>query len=373
MQPVVVAMSGGVDSSVAAALLVRQGYPVIGMMMRLWSESGRETDNRCCTPDAMAQARRVAAILGIPFYAVDAQQPFYQQVVTHFTNSYLQGDTPNPCLVCNRHIRWEFLLQRALALGASHMATGHYVRLGQDEQGRVQVRQAIDERKDQSYVLHVLGQEQLRHALFPLGEYTKPEIRQLAREFGLPVAERPDSQDLCFLGNQDYRAFLLRNAPQVETPGPIRTRDGQELGQHRGLAFYTIGQRKGLGLSSEKPLYVLAKDQANNVLIVGELEGLGRSELITAGVNWVAGAPPAEAPGAAPDAGFPTPADASAAPFRAQVKIRYKAVPAAAWVTPLGTDRFHARFDQPLRDITPGQAAVVYQEDICLGGGIIQA
>lgn len=378
MQPVVVAMSGGVDSSVAAALLVRQGYPVIGMMMRLWSESGCEADNRCCTPDAMAQARRVAAILGIPFYAVDAQQPFYQQVVTYFTGSYLQGNTPNPCLVCNRHIRWGFLLQRALALGASHMATGHYVRLGQDEQGRVQVRQAIDERKDQSYVLHVLDQEQLQHALFPLGEYTKPQIRQMARELGLPVAERPDSQDLCFLGNQDYRAFLQRHAPQVENPGPIRTRDGQELGRHHGLAFYTIGQRKGLGLSSEKPLYVLAKDRANNVLIVGELEGLGGSELVAGGVNWIAGAPPAAGPGQGDcQAGWlgpmpAAPATAGTAPFRAQVKIRYKAIPAAAWVTPLGADRFHARFDQPLRDITPGQAAVVYQDDICLGGGIIQ-
>lgn len=359
MQPIVVAMSGGVDSSVAAALLVRQGYPVIGMMMRLWSESGRETDNRCCTPDAMAQARRVAAILGIPFYAVDAQQPFYQQVVTYFTESYLQGNTPNPCLVCNRHIRWEFLLQRALALGASHMATGHYVRLSQDEQDRVQVRKAIDEHKDQSYVLHVLGQEQLRHALFPLGEYTKPQIRQMAREYGLPVAERPDSQDLCFLGDQDYRAFLARSAPQVENPGPILDQDGQPVGQHRGLAFYTIGQRKGLGISGGKPLYVLAKDRANNALIVGELEHLGRSELHAARVNWVAGQPPAST---------------SVSPsFRAQVKIRYKAAPADAWVTPLGVDRFAARFDQPLRDITPGQAAVVYQDEVCLGGGIIQS
>jgi tRNA-uridine 2-sulfurtransferase len=349
----VVAMSGGVDSSVTAALLQQQGYQVIGLMMRLWSESGRQDDNRCCTPDAMAQARRVAAILGIPFYSVDAQEVFYQTVVTHFIDGYAGGTTPNPCLVCNRHIRWEFLLERALGLGAQFMATGHYVRLRQDENGRQQVLRAVDTDKDQSYVLHVLGQEQLSHALFPLGEYTKPQVRQMARELGLPVAERPDSQDLCFLGSQDYRSFLLRNAPGAENPGPILASDGRTLGQHRGLAFYTIGQRKGLGIASSVPLYVLAKDRQHNALVVGPLAELGQRELVAARINWIAGQPPE-------------------APLRAQVKIRYTATPAWATITPLAHERAQVLFDEPVRDITPGQAAVFYHHEICLGGGIIQ-
>jgi tRNA-specific 2-thiouridylase len=350
---VVVAMSGGVDSSVAAALLARQGYHVIGMMMRLWSESGREIDNRCCTPDAMAQARRVAAILGIPFYVVDAQDVFRRTVVEYFMNGYAAGETPNPCLVCNRHIRWEFLLQRARALGAHKMATGHDVRLDQDEAGRFHIRKAVDEAKDQSYVLHVLGQEQLGHALFPLGRYTKPEIRRMAAEFGLPVAERPDSQDLCFLGGDDYRAFLRRNLPGVETPGPIVTRMGRQVGEHHGLAFYTIGQRKGLDIPGPKPMFVLAKDLQRNTLIVGEQSELGQARLTAGAANWIAGEPPAQS-------------------FRADVKIRYKARPAPGLVSMLDGDRFRVEFDEPLRDITPGQAAVVYSGDVCLGGGIIQ-
>jgi tRNA-specific 2-thiouridylase len=350
---VVVAMSGGVDSSVAAALLVQQGYQVTGLMLRLWSESGRQDDNRCCTPDAMAQARRVAAMLGIPFYAIDAQEAFYQSVVQHFIQDYAQGLTPNPCLVCNRRIRWGFLLQHAQALGAGLLATGHYVRLRQDQQGRYEIWRAVDAHKDQSYVLHILSQQQLKHASFPLGEYTKPQVRQIARQLGLPVAERADSQDLCFLGGEDYRSFLLRHAPQVENPGPILNRQGQPLGEHRGLAFYTIGQRKGLGVASSRPLYVLSKDLQRNALIVGEESELGQSELTASEVHWVSGDPPA-------------------APFRARVKVRYTAIPAWGTVTPQGERQAQVRFDQPVRDITPGQAAVFYIDEICTGGGIIQ-
>jgi tRNA-specific 2-thiouridylase len=349
---VVVAMSGGVDSSVAAALLVREGYEVVGMMLRLWSEPGKEDSNRCCTPDALGMARRVAASLDIPFYAVDARDVFHNQVVQFFMDSYAQGSTPNPCLVCNRHIRWEFLLQRALAIGASYMATGHYVRLERDGQGRARLRKGVDPSKDQSYVLHVLGQGQLAHALFPLGEYTKPQVRQMAREFGLPVAERAESQDLCFLGDGDYRSFLQRNAPGIEKPGPILTREKIEIGRHQGLAFYTIGQRKGLGILSSTPLYVLEKDTRNNALIVGPVEQLGKRELRAGELNWVSGEQPAER-------------------FRAMVKIRYKAQPAWAEISLLPEGQARVRFDEPLRDITPGQAAVFYDEDILLGGGII--
>lgn len=349
---VVVALSGGVDSSVAAALLARRGYQVIGMMLRLWSESGREEDNRCCTPDAMAQARRVAGIIGIPFYAIDARQIFYDTVVAYFKEGYIRGETPNPCLACNRSIRWEYLLDRARAFGAQKMVTGHYARLEQAEDGSFRLRRAVDPTKDQSYVLHVLGQDQLRHALFPLGDFTKEEVRRMAVEFGLPVADRPDSQDLCFLSGEDYRRFLKRSLPESENPGPIRSPDGREIGRHAGLAFYTIGQRKGLNIASSHPLYVIAKDAASNALIVGPSEALGQSELCTAPANWISGSPPAA--------------------LHAQVKIRYTAELASAQITPQPDGGFRAVFDEPQRDITPGQAAVVYDSEYCLGGGIIQ-
>jgi tRNA-specific 2-thiouridylase len=355
---VVVAMSGGVDSSVAAALLKQQGYEVIGMMLRLWSESGRQADNRCCTPEALALARRVAARLGIPFYAVDAQQPFHDAVVTAFVAGYAQGQTPNPCLVCNRHIRWGLLLEQALALGADYLATGHYARLRrvQHPAGGESVRllRAVDLSKDQSYVLHVLDQPRLRRALFPLGEYTKPQVRALARQFGLAAAERPDSQDLCFLAGEDYRAFLQRQAPQVQRPGPILDSSGAVLGQHGGLAFYTIGQRKGLGVFAAEPRYVLAKDLARNALVVGPRAELGRSELLARPLNWINPPAPLEA-------------------FRAQVKIRSTARLVWASATPLEADGLRLRFDEPQRDITPGQAAVLYADDEVLGGGLIQA
>jgi len=350
---VVVAMSGGVDSSVTAALLVRQGYEVIGMMLRLWSEPGKETTNRCCTPDAMVLARRIAAQLEIPFYAVDAKEPFRESVVESFIVGYTHGITPNPCLVCNHHIRWGLLLDRARALGAQYLATGHYARLQQGPSGHIQLLRAHDKDKDQSYVLHVLTQEHLSFTRLPLGEYTKLQVRKLAQEFGLPVADRPDSQDLCFLGNGDYGSFLSRIAPQVNDPGPILNENGETLGQHRGLAFYTIGQRKGLGLCAPHPLYVLEKDFQRNALIVGEKHLLGKTELSTAAVNWISGEPPSS-------------------PMRAQVKIRYKAAPVWATVTPLDTQGTQVVFDTHLSDITPGQAAVFYDGNLCLGGGIIQ-
>jgi tRNA-uridine 2-sulfurtransferase len=350
---VVVAMSGGVDSSVAAALLKQQGHDVTGMMLRLWSEPGKEDSNRCCTPDAMALARRVAGRLDIPFYVVDAKQVFRETVVRYFLDGYARGQTPNPCLLCNRQIRWTFLLEHALALGADFMATGHYARK-QVAEGRNQLLRAVDPAKDQSYVLHVLDQEKLQRALFPVGDYPKPEIRRMAESFGLPSAARHDSQDLCFLAGDDYRSFLRRNAPELQRPGPIVRRDGQVVGEHDGLAGYTIGQRKGLGVSSPVPLYVLGKDAAANTLLVGPQDELGSSELTACDVNWVS-------------------VGAARGPFRAEVKIRYTAREAAALVTPLENGRcVRVRFDAPVRDITAGQAAVFYQGEVLLGGGIIQ-
>ena len=352
MTKVVIAMSGGVDSSVAAALLKEQGYDVMGMMLRLWSEPGKEDSNRCCTPDAMAQARRVAAKLEIPFYVIDAKDVFRETVVDYFLEGYARGETPNPCLICNRKIRWTFLLEHALALGAEYMATGHYVRI-QKAEGRNQLLRAVDKNKDQSYVLHVLNQEKLKHALFPVGDYPKPEIRQIAEKYGLPTASRKDSQDLCFLAGEDYRHFLQRNAAEMLKPGEIVTRDGQALGSHNGLANYTIGQRKGLGVASPVPLYVLGKNAANNTLIVGTQEELGSSALAAYEVNWISGVTPSE-------------------PFRADLKIRYTAKEATAWVQPVGEDQVQVEFDAAQRDITAGQAAVFYQGDVMIGGGIIR-
>lgn len=349
---VVVAMSGGVDSSVAAALLVEQGYHVIGMMLRLWSEPGTEDENRCCTPDAMALARRMAAKLGVPFYAVDVQERFREVVVQSFIDEYVRGVTPNPCTSCNRQIRWGFLMDRARAFGADFMATGHYARL-RSEGEHIHLLRGMDPAKDQSYVLSVLTQEKLKHTLFPIGEYPKPQVRELARQFDLPVADRADSQDLCFLANHDYRGFLARHAPQSVQPGKIVTTTGDVIGEHQGLAFYTIGQRKGLGIAAPDPLYVIKKDLQANILVVGPEADLGQRELNAAEMNWIAGEPPA-------------------APVRVQAKIRYKATEAWAEVTPLPEGQVRVCFDQPLRDITPGQRVVFYQGEECLGGGTIQ-
>jgi tRNA-specific 2-thiouridylase len=353
MSKVVVAMSGGVDSSVAAALLKGQGYEVIGMMMRLWSEPGKEDSNRCCTPDSMAMARRVAAKLDIPFYVVDAKEVFRETVVQYFLDGYAAGETPNPCLLCNRQIRWTFLLEHALALGTDFMATGHYVRKNTTEDGEHQLLRAVDPSKDQSYVLHVLNQKKLSRALFPVGEYPKLEIRKIAEGLDLPVYKRPDSQDLCFLAGEDYRNFIQRNAAEMLVPGEIVRRNGRSLGQHSGLANYTIGQRKGLGVQSPVPLYVLGKAAATNTLIVGEADELGSDELAAKNVNWLSGIVPDK-------------------PFRAEVKIRYTAKEAWAQVTPLeGGMQAQIQFDAPQRDITAGQAAVFYDGDLLLGGGII--
>lgn len=351
---VVVAMSGGVDSSVAAALLKEQGYDVIGMMLRLWSETGREDSNRCCTPESMALARRVAAKLEIPFYVVDAKDAFRKTVVEMFLEGYARGETPNPCLECNRSIRWTLLLEHALALGAEFMATGHYARLDHDPQGRVRLLRAVDRSKDQSYVLHVLNQKQLRRALFPVGAHLKPEIRRIAEEHGLPSASRQESQDLCFLAGEDYRDFLRRHRPEMLVPGPIVDLNGNVHGQHDGLANYTIGQRKGIRVSSGVPLYALRKVSGNNQLVIGTRAELGGDYLVTGAVNWVSGTPRSD-------------------PFRAEVKTRYTAIEQSATVTPIeGGLRVHIKFDENQRDLTPGQAAVFYVDDAVIGGGIIQ-
>jgi tRNA-specific 2-thiouridylase len=354
-KPVVaIAMSGGVDSSVTAALLVESGYQVIGIMLRLWSEQDTEQSNRCCTPDSMAQARRVASILSIPFYVIDAQQIFFDSVVKSFLDGYTQHRTPNPCLTCNKIVRWDFLLKHALAVGADYLATGHYARITKNSNHSILLSRGADLSKDQSYVLHVLTQQQLNHALLPLGEYLKKEVRLMAHKFNLPVADRPDSQDLCFVGmDGDYRRFLTRYAPNTVNPGLIMNQHGHILGNHQGLAFFTIGQRKGLHISSAVPLYVLAKDTLRNILIVGPREELGNNYLVADQVNWIEGQPPASS-------------------FNSSVKIRYNARDVPGFVSVINENSIRIEFENLVPDITPGQAAVLYNGDICLGGGIIE-
>ena len=352
---VVVAMSGGVDSSVAAALLVEQGYEVIGMMMRLWAEESiaGHGHNRCCTPEQMNDARRIADKIGIPFYVLDTKDVFRNTVVEYFIDQHRQGVTPNPCIECNRHIRFNYLFENAMALDADYLATGHYAQIMRGEDGLYQLRMGADPAKDQSYVLCVLDQHHMAHTLFPIGGISKPEVRQLAAKFGLPTASKQDSQDLCFLGDGDYRRFLRDFAPEMMQPGPIVLKNGEVLGEHIGLANYTIGQRKGLGITYNEPLYVIATNPYRNALIVGTQSDLGETELYAKRMNWLDGVTPVET-------------------FEADVKIRYKAKPTRALIHPLDDGRVHIQFDEPLRDITPGQGAVIYDGDQCIGGGIIE-
>ncbi|MFN2273853.1 MAG: tRNA 2-thiouridine(34) synthase MnmA [Anaerolineales bacterium] len=346
---VAIAMSGGVDSSVAAALLARQGQAAFGLMLRLWSAGSAQT-NRCCTPDDVERARNVAARIGIPFYVLDAKEVFKQAVVDPFVDGYAKGYTPNPCITCNRTVRWSFLLEQALAMGATHLATGHYARIRQSERS-FQLLRGVDPAKDQSYVLSVLAQQQLAHAAFPLGEHTKLQVREMAHEMDLVTADRPESQDLCFLGDQDYRTFLAAQGAGGLSPGPIIDTQGRTLGTHQGLARYTIGQRKGIGVPSDVPLYVLQKRSDNNVLIVAQREQLGRSEFRIGNLNWISGEYPNK--------------------DQLTVRVRYKAREVPALIEKETEAQARVTIRDPLPDITPGQQAVFYSGELCLGGGMI--
>lgn len=355
---VVVAMSGGVDSSTVAALLVERGYRVLGIMMRLWSEPPSRGDasdalaNRCCSPTAVTDARAVCAQLGIPFYLLNLEDAFKTHVVDYFIAGYTRGITPNPCLQCNRALKFGVLLDKARAFGADYLATGHYARV-RTRAGKFELLRGRDPSKDQSYALCLLTQEQLAQVMFPLGEFTKDETRARARKFALRVSEKDESQDLCFVTRGDYRDFLRQHAPHTFVPGDIVDTRGKVVGRHQGLANYTIGQRKGLGLAVGEPLFVLALDVEHNRLIVGRAEELGRTALVADAVNWIAGTPPSDE-------------------IHVTAKIRYRANEVPARVIPLGATRARVLFDTPLRDITPGQAVVFYDGQVCLGGGIIQ-
>ena len=388
MARIVVAMSGGVDSSVAAALLKEQGHEVIGIMLRLWSEPGvieddgveRVVQNKCCSLESVDDARRVARMLDIPFYLVNVEKEFKSSVVDMFYEEYVAGRTPNPCLTCNRHIRFTLMLNRALALDADYMATGHYVLVDDHPiTGKRRLRRGVDPSKDQSYVLHVLNQQQLAHACFPLGSYTKTEVRAMAAERGMTVATKAESQEICFVAQNDYRGFINRYAANaieeqelvgagvatatsakplltLPKPGPIYDLQGNMLGRHRGLAFYTIGQRKGLGLTSLEPLHVLKIDANQNALVVGPATGLEQTKFTVGKMHYLSGETPTT-------------------PFEASVRVRYKASEVTALVTPSEGNRVNVTLSRPQRAITPGQAAVFYggaDGDEVLCGGIIE-
>jgi tRNA-specific 2-thiouridylase len=352
---IAVALSGGVDSAVAAALLASQGHDVIAVVMRLWHETRRTggVEEIAPAPDPTTRARAVAEALRVPLHVVDAVASFKQLVVDRFVAEYSAGRTPNPCLQCNRVLKFGYLLEHALALGASKLATGHYARIRLAKDGkRWELLKGIDRHKDQSYFLYMLGQRALSRAVFPLGEWTKDRVRAYAQERRLPVAETAESQDLCFVHDNDYRRFLRAHAPQAFVPGPILDRSGRQIGEHRGLAAYTVGQRRGIGISAPEALYVLRIDVARNAVIVGPESALGRDSLVADEVSWVSGQAPTE-------------------PVEVEVKIRYRARPTQARVAPLPDARATIHLTKPLRDITPGQGAVFYRGDVVLGGGLI--
>ncbi len=350
---VAVAMSGGVDSSTAAALLVHQGYRVFGVMMQLWAtnQERESPHSRCDSRDAASDARSVCDLLGIPFHLVSLADEFKAHVVDYFLDTYALGRTPNPCLVCNRQIKFGALWRVVSDFGAQRLATGHYARVRR-QNGAYQLLRGVDKNKDQSYVLYVLSQEQLARALFPLGNLTKVEVRALAEEYGLPVADKLESQDACFISDGNYRAFIAQRRPEAARPGPILDMKGDVVGQHRGLAFYTVGQRQGLGIAAPHPLYVVSIDMPRNSLVVGPKQAVFRSELLAEQVNYIAGSPPSE-------------------PVRITAKIRYKAPEASATLFPLTGGTVRVVFDQAQAAITPGQGVVFYQQEVVLGGGII--
>lgn len=353
---VVVGMSGGVDSSVAAYLLKKQGYEVIGVTMQIWQDEEEaviEENGGCCGLSAVDDARRVAAMLDIPYYVMNFKKEFKCRVVDYFTEEYLHGRTPNPCNACNRFVKWEALLLRSMQIGADYIATGHYARIDKLPNGRFAVRNSVTAAKDQTYALYNLTQEQLARTLMPIGDYTKEEIRQMAADLKLPVAEKPDSQDICFIQDGDYGAFLEREVPdRLPGPGNFVSTDGTVLGRHKGITHYTIGQRKGLNLAMGHPVFVAALRPETNEVVIGENEDIHTNEVFCRDVNYMAMADLRE-------------------PKRALVKIRYAHKGSPCLLEKLADGRVKCTFDEPVRAATPGQAAVYYEDGYVLGGGTI--
>jgi tRNA-uridine 2-sulfurtransferase len=347
-------MSGGVDSSVAAALLAEAGHDVIGLSMQLYDQRDGESGyGSCCSLDDLHDAGRVARRLGIPHYIVNFEREFQRTVVSNFVSEYISGRTPIPCAHCNSDLKFATLLDRSMAYGAEIVATGHYARIGIDaETGRHVLRRGLDAAKDQSYFLFSLNQEQLSRASFPVGDLSKTEVRDAARRLGLSVAEKPDSQEICFVPDGDYAAFIERKTGDLDGGGEIVSQSGDVLGHHGGVHRFTVGQRKGLGVAAAEPLYVLQLRPADKTVVVGPRPELERTELVASQMNWIAGAPPS-------------------GPLRVTAQIRHRHQAAAGTVQALENARASMEFDSPVIAITPGQAVVFYDGDIVVGGGWI--
>lgn len=353
---VVVGMSGGVDSSVAAYLLQKQGYEVIGVTMQIWQDEdacAREENGGCCGLSAVEDARRVAEQLDIPYYVMNFRQEFRSRVVDYFVGEYLKGRTPNPCIACNRYVKWEALLKRSMDIGADYIATGHYARIDRLPNGRFAVRRSVTAHKDQTYALYNLTQEQLAHTLMPVGEYEKEDIRRIAADAGLAVAAKPDSQEICFVPDGDYAAFIDREAAEaVPGPGNFVTQQGEVLGRHRGITHYTVGQRRGLGLPMGERVFVSRIRPETNEVVIGGSESLFTQELFCDRVSFMAVA------------------DIDR-PMRVTAKIRYNHAGEAAVIERQPDGRVRCLFEKPVRAATPGQAVVFYDGEHVLGGGTI--
>lgn len=355
MARVVVAMSGGVDSSVAALLCARAGHEVIGITMNVWPETDEETAAQyggCCSLAAVEDARQACSTLGVPHYVVNFRQKFEESVIADFCAAYGAGRTPNPCVVCNKVVKFEHLLRKALELEARYLVTGHYARVSQGASGRHELRKAGYLPKDQSYALYPLTQFQLAHALFPIGEFAKDEVRRMAAGAGLASSEKPESQEICFVLSGSYRDFLRERQPAGFEEGLVVDTSGRVLGRHDGIANFTVGQRKGIGIAGGRPLYVVDIRPEERVVVVGPINELSREGFWASGCNWVSVEPPT-------------------ATIQCAVKIRYGAEPVSCTVTTEGDARVSVSFETPQRAVTPGQAAVFYDGDLLLGGGTI--
>lgn len=347
-------MSGGVDSSVAAAILKEEGYHVIGATMRLWTYSDSCGIKRegCCAESAVEDARRVCDKLGIDFYVMNFKDMFREKVVDYFTDEYTRGRTPNPCIACNKYLKFDAMLKKARAMDIDYVATGHYAKIEKDENGKYILRASEAAKKDQSYVLYNFTQDQLAHTLMPLGNYNKDWVRSKAEALGLAVAHKKDSQEICFVEDDDYAKFIIDYSGYKPKEGDILDVNGNVIGRHRGLIYYTIGQRKGIGAYG-RPMFVMKIDAENNTITLGEKGMEFSRELIADDVNFISGEVPAEE-------------------IRVTVKVRYQAKPAPAMLLPLPDGRVKLMFDEPQRAVTPGQAAVFYDGDIVLGGGTVE-